>query len=137
AVGPGAGEVVQAGQMIFRVSRRDGRDAVFDVPAQVLRGARREPRITVSLTDDPKVTTTGRVREISPQADPVTRTFAVKAGCNSAPPAMRRGATVTARMEGDSVPVIEIPATALTKANSQPAVWIVDPAKRTVSISDV
>ncbi|HEY0723745.1 MAG TPA: efflux RND transporter periplasmic adaptor subunit [Pyrinomonadaceae bacterium] len=137
AVGPGAGEVVQAGQMILRVARRDGRDAVFDVPAQVIRNAPSEPRITVNLTDDPKVSTTGRVREISPQADPVTRTFAVKVGLNDPPPAMRLGATVTARMEGDSVPVIEIPATALTKANSQPAVWIVDPANRTVSIRNV
>ena len=137
AVGPAAGEVVQAGQMILRVARRDGRDAVFDVPAQVIRNAPSEPRITVNLTDDPKVSTTGRVREISPQADPVTRTFAVKVGLNDPPPAMRLGATVTARMEGDSVPVIEIPATALTKANSQPAVWIVDPANRTVSIRNV
>ena len=48
AVGPGAGEVVQAGQMIFRVARRDGRDAVFDVPAQVIRTAPSDPRITVS-----------------------------------------------------------------------------------------
>jgi membrane fusion protein, multidrug efflux system len=137
AVGPAAGEVVQAGQMILRVARRDGRDAVFDVPAQVIRNAPSEPRITVNLTDDPKVSTTGRVREISPQADPVTRTFAVKVGLNDPPPAMRLGATVTARMEGDSVPVVEIPATALTKANSQPAVWIVDPANRTVSIRNV
>ena len=37
AVGPGAGEVVQAGQMILRLARKDGRDAVFDVPAQVIR----------------------------------------------------------------------------------------------------
>src|SRR5215470_14369533 len=137
ALGPGAGEVVQAGQMIVRVARRDGRDAVFDVPAQVLRTAPSDPRITVSLTDDPKVTTTGRVREIAPQADPVTRTFAVKVGLSDPPPAMRLGATVTGRMQGDSVPVIEIPATALTKANSQPAVWIVDPANRTVSIRNV
>ena len=56
AVGPGAGEVVQAGQMIVRVARRDGRDAVFDVPAQVIRTAPSDPRITVNLTDDPKVT---------------------------------------------------------------------------------
>ena len=48
AVGPGAGEVVQAGQMIFRVARRDGRDAVFDLPAQVIRTAPSDPRITVS-----------------------------------------------------------------------------------------
>ena len=137
AVGPGAGEVVQAGQMIFRVARRDGRDAVFDVPAQVIRTAPSDPRITVSLTDDPKVTTTGRVREIAPQADPVTRTFAVKVGLNDPPPAMRLGATVTGRMEGDSVPIIDIPATALTKINSQPAVWIVDPSSKTVSIRNV
>jgi RND family efflux transporter MFP subunit len=137
AVGPAAGEVVQAGQMILRVARRDGRDAVFDVPAQVIRTAPSDPRITVNLTDDPKVSAIGRVREIAPQADPVTRTFAVKVGLNDPPPAMRLGATVTGRMEGDSVPVIEIPATALTKANSQPAVWIVDPSNRTVSIRNV
>ena len=91
----------------------------------------------MSLTDDPKVTTTGRVREIAPQADPVTRTFAVKVGLNDPPSAMRLGATVTGRMEGDSVPVINIPATALTKINSQPAVWVVDPSKKTVSIRNV
>ena len=136
-VGPGAGEVVQAGQMILRVARRDGRDAIFDVPAQVIRTAPSDPRVTVNLADDPRVSTTGRVREVAPQADPVTRTFAVKVGLNDPPPAMRLGATVTGRMQGDSVPVIEIPATALTKANSQPAVWIVDPANRTVSIRNV
>jgi RND family efflux transporter MFP subunit len=137
AVGPGAGEVVQAGQMIVRVARRGGRDAVFDVPAQVIRSAPSDPRITVSLTNDPKVTTTGRVREVAPQADPVTRTFAVKVGLNDPPPAMLLGATVTGRMEGDSVPVINIPATALTKFNSQPAVWIVNPSSRTISIRNV
>jgi RND family efflux transporter MFP subunit len=137
AVGPGAGEVVQAGQMIVRVARRDGRDAVFDVPAQVIRTAPSDPRITVHLTDDPKITASGRVREIAQQADPVTRTFAVKVGLNDPPPAMRLGATVTGRMEIESVPVIDIPATALTKFNSQPAVWIVDPSNRTVSIRNV
>src|SRR5215831_14952461 len=58
AVGPGAGEVVQAGQMILRIARKDGRDAVFDVPAQMIRSMPSDPRIVVSLTDDPKITTT-------------------------------------------------------------------------------
>jgi membrane fusion protein, multidrug efflux system len=136
-VGPGAGEVVQAGQMIVRVARRDGRDAVFDVPAQVIRTAPSDPRIMVSLTDDPKVTANGRVREIAPQADPVTRTFTVKVGLTDPPPAMRLGATVTGRMEIDSAVVIDIPATALTKFNGQPAVWVVDPSNRTVSIRNI
>jgi membrane fusion protein, multidrug efflux system len=137
AVGPGAGEVVQAGQMIFRLARQDGRDAVFDVPAQSLRSAPSDPQVTVSLTDDPTVTARGRVREVAAQANPVTRTFEVKVGLTDPPPAMRLGATVVGRMETEAVPIIEIPATALTRANQQPAVWIVDPSNRTVSIRNV
>jgi multidrug efflux pump subunit AcrA (membrane-fusion protein) len=40
-------------------------------------------------------------------------------------------------MEMDSTPIIEVPATALTRANQQPAVWIVDPANQTVSMRNV
>jgi len=137
AIGPGAGEVVQAGQMILRVARKDGRDAVFDVPAQLLRSAPSDPQISVSLTDDPAVTAHGRVREVAPQANPVTRTFEVKVGLTDPPPAMRLGATVTGRIEIESVPLIEIPATALTQFNQQPAVWIVDPLSLTVSTRNV
>jgi RND family efflux transporter MFP subunit len=137
AVGPGAGEVVQAGQMILRLARKDGRDAVFDVPAQVIRSAPSDPQITVSLTDEPAVTARGRVREVAPQANPVTRTFEVKVGLTDPPPAMRLGATVTGRMEMDAVPVIEIPATALTNVNGAPAVWIVEPSNRQVSTRNV
>ncbi len=56
ATGPGAGEVVQAGQMIVRLAREDGRDAIFDVPAQLIREAPADPEIAVSLTSDPTVT---------------------------------------------------------------------------------
>ena len=80
------------------------------------------------------MTVRGRIREVAPQADPVTRTFEVKVGLTDPPPAMRLGATVTGRMQTDAVPVIEIPATALTKFNRQPAVWIVDPSSLTVSM---
>lgn len=137
ATGPAAGEVVQAGQMIVRLARQDGRDAVFDLSAQFIRSAPSDAQIAVNLTDDPSVTAKGRVREVSPQADPVTRTFAVKVGLTDPPPAMRLGATVTGRVETSVGPIIEIPATALTRVNQQPAVWIVDPASRTVSTRNV
>ncbi len=136
-VGAEPGEVVQAGQMIVRLARQDGRDAVFDVPAQVLRSAPADPVIDVHLTDNPSARTTGRVREVAPQADPVTRTFAVRVGLDNPPETMRLGATATGIMQMDAVPVIEIPATALTKANQRPAVWIVDPASMTASIRNV
>ena len=137
AIGPGAGEVVQAGQMIVRLARHDGRDAIFDVPAQVIRSTPSDPQITVSLTDDSTVTASGRVREVAAQANAVTRTFEVKVGLTDPPPAMRLGATVTGRLETSALPIIEIPATALTRSNQQPAVWIVDPSNQTVSIRNV
>jgi RND family efflux transporter MFP subunit len=137
ATGAEPGEVVQAGHMIVRVARKDGRDAVFDVPAQVLRSAPSDPSITVNLTDDPTVTATGRVREVSPQADPVTRTFEVKVGLTDPPAAMRLGSTIVGRMQLDTAPVIEIPATALTESDRRPAVWVVDPKSLTVSLRNV
>ena len=137
AIGPRAGEVVQAGQMIARVARRGGRDAVFDVPAQVIRSAPANPQITVTLADDPAVTAAGRVREVAPQADPVTRNFEVRVGLTDPPAAMRLGATVTGRMQVDAAPVIEVPATAVTRSDRQPAVWIVDPSTLTVSLRKI
>jgi membrane fusion protein, multidrug efflux system len=83
------------------------------------------------------VTARGRVREVAPQANPATRTFEVKVGLTDPPETMLLGATVTGRMEVEAVPVIEIPATALTKFNQRPAVWIVDLSNLTVSIRNV
>jgi RND family efflux transporter MFP subunit len=137
AIGPRAGEVVQAGQMMARLARRGGRDAIFNVSAQVARQAPADPEISVSLTDDPAVTAAGRIREVAPQADPVTRTFEVKVGLTDPPAAMRLGSTVTGRMYANAAPVIEIPATALTKSDRQPAVWIVDPSTLTVSLRKI
>ena len=137
AVGPAAGAVVQPGQMIVNLARQNGRDAVFGVSLQLLRSAPADPEVIVTLPDDPKVSARGRVREVAPQANPATRTFEVRVGLTDPPPQMLLGATVTGRIEMDSGPVISIPATALTKFNSQPAVWIVDPSKQTVSMRNV
>ena len=138
ARGAEPGEVVQAGQMIVQLARQGGRDAVFDVPAQVLRSAPSDPQVTIRLTDDPSVTTIGRVREVAPQADPVTRTFQVKVGLTDPPEAMRLGSTVNGTVRpGHPSKVIAIPASALTEFNRQPAVWIVDPSKLTVSLRNI
>ncbi len=137
ARGAEAGEVVQAGQMIFRVARQGGWDAVFDVPAQILRSAPHEPRITIALTDDPSVTAEGRVRQVDPQADPVTRTFRVRVTIVDPPPAMRLGATVVGRLDLDPTTGISIPATALTQFERRPGVWVVDPATSTVSMREI
>ena len=133
-VGAEPGEVVQGGQMIVRLARQDGRDAVFDVPAQVIRNAPPDPEIQVVLTEDPRIRAIGRVREVAERADPVTRTFEVKVGLASPPPEMRLGATVTGRMEVDQGEIISLPASAVTRQGSDPAVWVVDPSAETVAL---
>lgn len=132
-----SGEVVQAGQMIFQVARKEGWDAVFDVPAQVIRSAPPDPVILVALTDDPNVTAQGRVRQVDPQADPITRTFKVRVSVSDPPAAMRLGVTVTGRLDLGSASGITVPAGALTTADGVPALWIVDPASLTVSLRPV
>lgn len=137
ARGAEPGEVVQAGQMIVRIARANGRDAVFDVPAPLLRFAPVDPVITVALSDDPRVMAEGRVREVAPQADPITRTFEVKVGLSHPPEAFRLGATVVGTMRLDGGAAIELPASALTEFNRQPAVWIVDPETSTVALRNI
>ncbi|MEH2487455.1 RND family efflux transporter MFP subunit [Bradyrhizobium sp. AZCC 2230] len=137
ATGPGAGEVVQAGQMIARIARQDGRDAVFDVPSQLVRSASADPEVEVSLADDPTIMAKGRIREVAAQASAVTRTFEVRVGLTDPPPAMRLGATVVGRVSTSAGPMIDIPASALTRINQRPAVWIVDPTASTVSVRNV
>jgi RND family efflux transporter MFP subunit len=132
-----SGEVVQAGQMVFMVARDSGWDAVFDVPAQVLRTAPGDADVIIALTDDPSIIAKGRVRQVDPQADPVTRTFKVRVAVNDPPATMRLGATVTGRMEVDHGHGVSLPASALTAADRNPAVWVVDPDSLTVALKPV
>ncbi|WP_267213368.1 efflux RND transporter periplasmic adaptor subunit [Chelatococcus asaccharovorans] len=131
------GEVVQPGQVVIQLAREDGRDAVFNVPARLLETQVGDSTIRVSLADAPTVTALGRIREVSPQADPVTRTFTVKVGLIDPPAAMQLGATVVGTLEVSTAAIITIPASALTQQGQSPAVWIVDPAASTVSLRNV
>jgi RND family efflux transporter MFP subunit len=137
ARGPEPGEVVSAGRMIVQVAREGARDAVFDVPAQIKDSARGNADITVALVSDPKVTAKARVREVSPRADPVTGTFAVRLRIIDPPPTMRLGSTVTGRMQLDAVPGAQIPASALVRSEGRTAVWVVDPKQGTVALRNI
>ncbi len=137
ARGAEAGEVVQAGQMVFQIARDSGWDAVFDVTAQVIRSAPADATIEIALTDDPSVVAKGHVRQVDPQADPITRTFKVRVSVNDPPAAMRLGATVTGRLDIGSGKGITVPASALTAIDRGPALWIVDPANLTVKLRPV
>ena len=137
AVGAEPGEVVHAGQMVVQLAREGGRDAVFDVPEQLIRNGPQNPMVEIALSNDPQVKATGRVREVAPQADGATRTFQVKVGIVDPPEAMRLGATVVGRFRLSAPPGVEVPASALTETDGRPAVWVVDPESKTVSLRNV
>ena len=131
--GAEVGEVVPAGKMVLQVAQETGRDAVFDVPAQALRdGLSIGAQGDVWLADHPEIKAEGKVREISPQADPVTRNYQVKVELADPPAGMFLGATVLGRLKLKAESVIEVPASSLTMIENKPAVWVVDPKDQRV-----
>jgi len=133
AVGAEPGEVVSAGRMIVQLARRDGRDAVFEIPADLARAAAPDVEVVVSLASDPNVKVHGRVREIAPQADPVTRTFAVRVGLTDPPQSLRLGTAVTGILRGRGQTAMTIPSTALVRRGPDSGVWVVDPSTTKVA----
>lgn len=133
-IGAEPGEVVAPARMIVQLARREGRDAVFEVPADMVRNLPPEARVHVALSGDPAVTAAGRVREVAPQADPVTRTFRVRVGLSDPPQSFRLGTAVSGAIRGAEISAIAIPATALAQRGQETGAWIVDPASLTVSL---
>ena len=128
AVGAEPGEVVAAGQMIVQLARRDGRDAVFEIPAELARSASPDVEVAVSLASDPNVQARGRIREIAPQADPMTRTFDIRVGLTDPPQSFRLGTAVSGTLRGGANVALAIPSTALVRRGQDVGVWAVDPS---------
>ncbi len=128
-----SGQVVQPGQVIFRVARKDGRDAVFDAPASLISRGSRDAVVKIALSIDPSIAGSGRVREVSPQADPLTGTFRVRVGLDEPPAELRLGSTVTGTVTLEGVGGVAVPAAALSRTNGEPVVWVLDSANNTVS----
>jgi RND family efflux transporter MFP subunit len=133
-VGAEPAEVVAAGRMIVQLARRDGRDAVFEIPADLARRLAPGVPVRVALAGEAGAEAAGRVREIAPQADPVTRTFRIRVGLSDPPSAFRLGAAVSGSVRADGGGAIAIPATALTRRDQLVGAWVVDPKSLTVSL---
>jgi RND family efflux transporter MFP subunit len=130
AVGADPGQVVNSGKMIVRLAQPDDKDAVFAIAESVF-GNRKpsgneRPEIAVTLLSNSGISADGTVREISPIADPVTRTYQVKVTLKNAPEEMRFGGSVVGRLKTASGPVVVLPGSALFDKAGQPAVWVVD-----------
>lgn len=128
------GQVVGAGTPVVRLAHDGPRDAVFSVPEDRV-GALRQllgKADAISLQPwgggEPVKAT---VHEIAAAADPVTRTFLVKADLGKA--AVRLGQTATVRVEGQTLAgVIRLPLTAVADVSGQTSVWLLDRGQMTV-----
>ncbi|CAK0749104.1 hypothetical protein CCP1ISM_3130003 [Azospirillaceae bacterium] len=111
---------------MVRVAGIGEKEAVFNIVESLFQTAPHDPVVEVRLISNPAVMTLGRVREVSPSADPVTRTYAVRISLPEAPDTMRLGMAVTGRIQFDPRLVIVLPASALTESGGAPAVWVVE-----------
>jgi RND family efflux transporter MFP subunit len=136
-VGAEVGQVVSPGQTVVTVARPEIREAVVDIGADFPVPLRIGLPFTVSLQLDPAIHVEGEVREIAPQADPVTRTRRVRITLNNPPETFRLGATVTATANGGQDSILRVPASAILAKDGESFVWIVDPSARTVSLHKV
>lgn len=132
------GQYAAVGQPIYSVARDGPRDAVFDV-FETLLGAspQRDRTVEIRLLSDPSVRTIGKVREVSPTVDQASGTVRVKVGLSDSPPEMGLGAPVSGTGRFTPRNTIILPWTAFFTAQGEPAVWVVDPQRKTVSLRKV
>lgn len=125
-----AGQVVAAGMPVVRVARAGEKEVVIGVPEDRVDAIRSIKDVTVRLWADPNRAIAGRIREISPVADPLTRTYAVRVAMLAPPPSVRLGMTASVQFASRSgTPQVRLPLSALFQQAGGTAVWLVEQGK--------
>ena len=132
------GQVVAAGQPVVKLARTGEREVDISIPENRLAELNAARRFDISLWANPDKIYDGKLRELSPSADPVTRTYAARISVRNADAAMKLGMTATVYLRGvRHAASVLLPATALFQKNGAPAVWIVDPKNSQVKLVPV
>jgi RND family efflux transporter MFP subunit len=137
SIGGDVGQVVLPGQSVVTVARPDITEAVVDIGADFPVPLKIGLPFTVSLQLLPTISVQGKIREIAPQADRVTRTYRVRIALRDPPPTFRLGSTITARLSSDQSSNLRLPGSAVLTEDGQTFVWTVDPPASTVSLRKV
>jgi membrane fusion protein, multidrug efflux system len=133
------GEVVTAAQPVFRIAQNKTKDAVFEMPEDIIRsGLVSGQKIESCLDRNRDICASATVYEIAPEADAVTRTYQTKAVfANGDSSQMLLGSTILGRFIFKPEENLQIPASALTIFEEQPAVWLVEPSTQSVALRAV
>ena len=131
AVNAEVGQVVSAGQSVVTLVRDGEREVEIDVPENRGGELRKAGQISVSFWALPGVAVAGKVREVAPMADKVSRTYKVRVSLPDCPPEVKLGMTATVTVAAP-VPGPEkgkaayIPLSAVYQTGDNPGVWVVD-----------
>jgi RND family efflux transporter MFP subunit len=138
AVGAEAGQNVNAGQMVVKLARPDDKDGVFNIAETALTEiGTTQIEVLVWPLSNPEGPVEGVVREISPVADPATRTYTVKVTLKNPPSQLRFGMSIGGRLKGQPTFVVALPLAALFEKNGSPAVWVFDQQSNSLALRPI
>ena len=138
AVQAEVGQVMTQGQGVVRVARTDELEILVGVPEHRLKAVRQAKAASFELWSDPGHRHAATLRELSPSADPMTRTYPARFSVIDPPEFIGLGMTATLAFERpDAAPVAEVPLSAIFQRGTQPAVWVVDKESGTVTLRPV
>ena len=126
-----AGQVVSAGQAVFRVARPEELEVALAIPESRLAELKAAKQINVGLWAEPALALPGKVREVAAAADPTTRTYAARIAIGNPPPAVQLGMTARVTLGTGAAPAITVPLTAVVDSGQGPRVWVVNDGKAT------
>jgi RND family efflux transporter MFP subunit len=120
------GQVVAVGQAVARLAHRGDMEAAIALPESSL-GEARAANATVRLWSGPDHQFAARLRELSPQADPATRTYAARFTIENPDDTVALGMTATVTLShGTGATVARLPLAAILNRGTGPSVYVVD-----------
>nr|WP_233410571.1 efflux RND transporter periplasmic adaptor subunit [Rugamonas sp. CCM 8940] len=121
------GQVVVAGTPVVRVAKAGEKEIVIGLPEDKVDVLRRIADVRVRLWANPQQSVAGKIREISPVADPSTRTYTVKVAIPDSLADAKLGMTAVVQFASKTAtPQIKVPLTALFYEKSASSVWVVE-----------
>jgi membrane fusion protein, multidrug efflux system len=126
AVNAEPGQVVAAGQSVVKLARPEEKDVVINIPESRVADIKKVQEVALRLWALPEKIYQGKVREVSPSADPVTRTYTAKIGIvDAADIQLGMTANVLLQQNGAARTAV-LPLSALYQQDGKSALWIVD-----------
>lgn len=121
------GQVVAAGSPVVRVAQAGEKEIVIGIPENKVDTLRRIQDVRVRTWAQPEESIPGKLRELSPVADPATRTYTAKISIPNAPESVKLGMTayVTFKTKTSGA-MIKLPLTALFQQKASTSVWVVE-----------